>query len=124
MEQRPGTDEVTLNPKNTGKLKKNETRPETFERALAAMETQTFWDTLIYDGDGEWIGESLCSGNLTLACDGSYMEKLDLGRCSAAFVMRCKLTGKTVKGTVVVEKGDMPVITEENCWVRCACSCC
>ena len=104
VEQRPGTDEVTLNPKNTGKLETSEARPETFEGALAAMENQTLWDTLTYDGNGEWIGESLHNRSLTFGCDDSYMEKLDPGRCSAAFVLRYKLTGKTAKGTVV-DKG-------------------
>ena len=59
---------------------------------------------LTYDDDGEWIGESLQSGNLTFACDGSYMEKLDSERCSSAFVLRCKLTGEIVRGTVVEKR--------------------
>ena len=39
------------------------------------MKNQTPWDTLTYDDDGEWIGESLRDRNLAFACDGSYMEK-------------------------------------------------
>ena len=67
------------------------------------MENQTLWGTLTYNDDGEWIGESLRDGNLTFACDGSYMENLDPERCSAVFVLRCN-PGKTAKG-IVVEKG-------------------
>ena len=87
------------------------------------MNNQTLLDTLTYDDDGEWISESLQSGNLTFACDGWYMEMLDSERCSAVFVLRCKLTGKAVRGTVV-EKGDMPATTEMNSWMRCVCCCC
>ena len=100
----PGATKVALNPVNTGKLDVFEIRPETFQRALAEMENQTLWDTLIYIGDGEWIGESLQSGNLTFACDGLYMEKLDSERRSTVFVLRCKLREKTARGAVV-EKG-------------------
>ena len=39
------------------------------------MENQTLWNIVTYDEDSEWIGESLRDGNLTFACDGSYMEK-------------------------------------------------
>ena len=123
VEKGPGADEVTLNPVYTGKLGASEIRPKTFQGALAEMENQTLWDMLIYGDDGEWIGESLQSGNLTFACDGSYMEKLDSERCLAAFVLRCKLTGETVRDTVV-EKGDTPATTDVNCWVRCVCCCC
>ena len=59
VEEGSGTDEVTLNPAHTGKLDASETRAETFLEALAEMENQTLWDTLTYDEDGEWIGESL-----------------------------------------------------------------
>ena len=38
VKQGPDKDEVTLDPVNTGKLDASETRPETFEGALAAME--------------------------------------------------------------------------------------
>ena len=104
VEEGPGADEVTLNPAHTGKLGATEIRPETFQEALTVMENQTLWDTLTHGDAGEWIGESLQNGNMTFACDGSYIEKPDPERCSAAFVLRCKLTGKTVKGTIV-EKG-------------------
>ena len=87
------------------------------------MNNQTLLDTLTYDDDGEWISESLQSGNLTFACDGSYMEKLDPERYSAAFVLRCKLTGKQ-REVQLWKKEDMPATTEVNCWVRCVCSCC
>ena len=68
------------------------------------MKNQALWDTLTYDDDGDWLGECLRDGNLTLACDGTYMEKLYPERCSAAFVLRCKQTTKTAKGTVVGKK--------------------
>ena len=123
VEEGPGTDEVTLNPAHTGKLDAPETKPETFQETLAEMENQTLWDTLTYDDDGEWIGKSLRDGNLTFACDGSYMEKLDPERCSAVFVLRCKQTGKTAKGTLV-EKGGILATTEANSWARCVCCCC
>ena len=35
VEEGPGTDEVTLNPAHTEKLGASETRPETFQEALA-----------------------------------------------------------------------------------------
>ena len=38
MEEGPGTDEVNLNPAHTRKLDASETRPETFQEALAEME--------------------------------------------------------------------------------------
>ena len=53
VEERPGTDEVTLNPAHTGKLDASEIRPETFQEALAEMENQMLWDTLTYDDNGE-----------------------------------------------------------------------
>ena len=123
VEEGTGADEVTLNPAHTGKLNATEIRLETFQEALAEMENQTLWDTLTYEDNGEWIGESLQHGNLMFAYDGSCMEKLDPERCSAAFVLWFKLTGKTAKGTVV-EKGDMTVTTEANFWVICVCCCC
>ena len=61
---------MTLNPVNTGKWDASEIRPETFQGALADMENQTLWGTLTYTDDGEWIGKSLQSGNLTFARDG------------------------------------------------------
>ena len=104
VEEGPCTDEVALNPAQTGKLDASETRPEIFQEALAEMENQTLWDTLTYDDDDEWVGKSLRNGNLMFACDGSYMEKLDPERYSAVFVLRCKQTGKTAKCTVVEKR--------------------
>ena len=97
VEEGPGADEVVLNPAHTEKLDASEIRPEVFQEALAGMGNQTLWDTLTYDDDGEWIGKSLQNGNLTFACDGSYMEKLDPERCSAAFILRCKQTKRQQK---------------------------
>ena len=62
-------------------------------------------------------------GNLMFACDGSYMEKLDPERCSAAFVLRCKQTGKTAKGTMA-EKERHASNIEANSWAQCVCCCC
>ena len=70
VEEGQGADEVTLNPAHAGKLDATEIRPETFQEVLAAMENQTLQDTLTYEDDGKWIGESLQNGNLTFACDG------------------------------------------------------
>ena len=47
------------------------------------------------------------------------MENIDPGVCSAAYLIRCKETGKTAKGTVV-DRVDLLVTTEVNHLAHCA----
>ena len=76
-----------------------------FWDVLHSWPNQSLWRHFHCDGDGSWIRRSLLTGSLQLVHDGSYMAKIDPKICSAAFILKCKMTGNSAVGSLV-EKSD------------------
>lgn len=76
-------------------------KAKNFLETLKTYPNQSLWENMTVKDDGESIHTALQAGSLILVHDGSYQEDMDPTRCSAAYIVMCKLTGKQMQGTVV-----------------------
>ena len=65
------------------------------------MGKPSLWYQLSYDRDGSWIRAGLERGSIVAISDGSYQTEVDPLVCSAAFAVKCVLTGYSAQGTWV-----------------------
>jgi hypothetical protein len=69
-----------------------------FLQKLSTTSSDTLWQNLKIDGDGEWLLQSIASGTLVVSSDGSYMPDKSNNSCSGAFILHCTDTKKEIKG--------------------------
>ena len=68
---------------------------------MRAQPNQTLWRTIVTDGDGLLIYESLLSNTLVMMSDGAYEPLLAEDVCSCAIIVMCLRTGNRVSLTWV-----------------------
>ena len=73
----------------------------TLARVLCSWENPSLWNQLSYDGDGSWIRAGLERSSIVTISDGSYQREVDPLAYSAAFTVKCVLTGFCAQGTWV-----------------------
>jgi hypothetical protein len=61
-----------------------------FWQVLLKWERTWMWDNIRWNGDDNWIAESIRQGTCMAVTDGSYMKTLYPDIHSAAFVLECK----------------------------------
>ena len=61
-----------------------------FWQVLLKWERTWMWDNIRWEGDDNWIAESIRQGTCMAVTDGSYMKTLHPDIHSAAFVLECK----------------------------------
>ena len=69
-----------------------------FLQKLSTTSSDSLWQSLQIDGDGDWILQSIVDGTLIVSSDGSYMPDKSTSSCSGAFILHCTDTKKEIKG--------------------------
>jgi hypothetical protein len=71
-----------------------------FLEALHSLGNLSLWENMHIDRDGEWIREGLHHGTISIAHDGSFMQKESIDICSAAVIMYCSSCNQWAKISV------------------------
>ena len=66
--------------------------PTSFLAILTSYGSNTMWENLALDGDGEWICKGIAAGYLCIAHVGSYMAKVSTSLCSAGIIIYRRTT--------------------------------
>ncbi len=72
------------------------------------------WDNIRWEGDDNWIAESIRQGTCMAVTDGSYMKTLYPDIHSAAFVLECRNKSGKIWGDPFQSLADAHVAIEEN----------
>ena len=59
------------------------------------------WKDLRLTEDPEWIVESLQNKSLVCVTDGSYDKQRAPNVCSAGWIVKCRRTGRQIRGSLV-----------------------
>jgi hypothetical protein len=66
------------------------THPTSFLETLESFSNTSLYESLIVDGDGEWIHHGLAWGTLCIVHDGSYMPKEAVDLSLVGIMMFCR----------------------------------
>ena len=66
-----------------------EDKPTLFWQVLLKWEKTWMWDNIRWEGDDNWIAQSIRQGTCTAVTDGSYMRTLYPDIHAAAFILEC-----------------------------------
>ena len=73
--------------------------PGTLLEVLEEWGCRWIWDSLSLTGDDNWLLEAIEEGTCVVVTDGSYIKKLFLDVCSAAFVLECSRGRGSIVGS-------------------------
>jgi hypothetical protein len=74
--------------------------PTSFLEVLKSFGSNSLWDALTVDGDGELIRKGIVAGTLIIMHDGSYMATESTDLCSAGVIMYFSNTKQWLKVSV------------------------
>lgn len=74
------------------------TNTSSFMTSLLSISSDSLWSDLHVDGDGSWLIHSINNEYLDICNDGSYMPDLSRTACSGAFILRCRDSGREIRG--------------------------
>ena len=69
-----------------------------FLQKLSTISSDSLWQNLQIEDDGDWILQSIVDGTLIVSSDGSYMPDKSTSACSGAFILHCTNTKKEIRG--------------------------
>jgi hypothetical protein len=98
-----------IGPEHKTYVEDHEVSPTTFGEVLLRWERTWMWDNIQWEGDDNWMADSIREGTCIAVTDGSYMKELYTDFLLVAFVIECSRGRGRIWGS-------FPEVS------RCACS--